>query len=357
MRIEELRKRAGIEAVQASLHVQVESMITKQTRDQKPYLEILTKDGTSDFNLRVWSDHPAYKWCAELPSGAFMAIEGEFQISPNFGLEARNWAVRPLDEEEKLSLLSGPSEWQEKQKRDFESIKGFLETINDPRLRRLSALFLAEFGERFSRAAGARQYHHARRGGLIEHVAQMMRAAEALVPIYPNLNRDLLLTGILFHDAGKMWENCYGKESFVMPYDLWGELLGHISIGIELVNRLWNRLKALPDYDAWHDLETDSEMVRLHLIHLVAAHHGEKQFGSPVEPKTPEAMVLHLVDNLDAKMEMYSSAYQNGQHLSSEIIARVRPLPGNLVQPLPKFSQVTDPPDLDPWRKDQLPDN
>jgi 3'-5' exoribonuclease len=81
------------------------------------------------------------------------------------------------------------------------------------------------------------------------------------------------------------------------------------------------------------------EVVRLHLIHLVAAHHGEKQFGSPVEPKTPEAMVLHLVDNLDAKLEMFSNAYENGQHLSSQIIARIRPLPANLVEPLPTFSQ------------------
>ena len=71
----------------------------------------------------------------------------------------------------------------------------------------------------------------------------MMRAAEALVSAYPRLNRDLLLAGILFHDSGKLWENCYAKESFVMPYDVRGELVGHIPIGIELVNRLWNKLK------------------------------------------------------------------------------------------------------------------
>jgi 3'-5' exoribonuclease len=339
MTIEELKKRASTDPVETSLHAQIESVTTKQTRDQKPYLEILAKDATANFNLRVWSDHPAYKACTKLQSGEFVAIEGGFHVSPNFGLEARNWTVRPLEPDEKLGLLAGPPDLQKRQNSDYESIEGFAESICDPRLHRLSALFLAEFGDRFRRAAGARHFHHARRGGLIEHVAQMMRCADALTPVYPTLNRDLLLAGILFHDAGKLWENCYGKESFVMPYDVWGELLGHISIGVELINRLWRKLKELPEYGAWENLKPDSEAVRLHLIHLVAAHHGEKQFGSPVEPKTPEAMVLHIVDNLDAKLEMFFSAYENGQHLSTEIIERVRPLPGNLVEPLPIFFQ------------------
>jgi 3'-5' exoribonuclease len=348
MTIEELKKRAGTDPVETSLHAQIESIATKQTRDQKPYLEILTKDATADFSLRVWSDHPAYKLCAKLQSGEFVAIKGDFHVSPNFGLEARNWTVRPLDPDEKLGLLAGPPDLLAKQNRDYESIEVFVQSIRDPRLHRLSALFLAEFGDRFRRAAGARHFHHARRGGLIEHVAQMMRSADALTPVYPTLNRDLLLAGILFHDAGKMWENCYGKESFVMPFDVWGELLGHLSIGVELINRLWNRLKELPEYDSWHSLKPDSEAVRLHLIHLIAAHHGERQFGSPIEPKTPEAMVLHIVDNLDAKLEMFFSAYENGQHLSPEIIERVRPLPGNLVEPLPIFSEPVSPPANEP---------
>src|SRR5262249_52983506 len=81
----------------------------------------------------------------------------------------------------------------------------------------------------------------------------------------------------------------------------------------------------------------DSESVRLHLIHLVAAHHGEKQFGSPVEPKTPEAIALHFIDNLDAKLEVILSAYATGHRLSAAVIERVRPLPGNIVVPLPGF--------------------
>ena len=108
-------------------------------------------------------------------------------------------------------------------------------------------LFLAEYGERFRRTAAARVHHHARRGGLVEHVAQMMRTAEAIAGAYPALNRDLLLTAVLFHDSGKLWENALPADGFVMAYDERGEMLGHITIGIELINTLWRKVLALPE--------------------------------------------------------------------------------------------------------------
>ena len=108
--------------------------------------------------------------------------------------------------------------------------------IGDPRLRLLGETFLADQGERFRRTAGARSYHHARRGGLVEHTAQMMRMAVAVAPLYPQLNLDLLIAGILFHDSGKLWENHLPETGFTMGFDERGELMGHISIGMELVN-------------------------------------------------------------------------------------------------------------------------
>jgi len=107
------------------------------------------------------------------------------------------------------------------------------------------------------------------------------------------------------------------------------------------MNRLWQRLKECPEFISWKSLVPDSDLVRLHLIHLIAAHHGEKQFGSPVEPKTPEAMALHLIDNLDAKLEMMSSAYQFGKCLGQDVIERVRPLPTNVVTALPAVAELT----------------
>jgi len=335
--IEELKLRAISDHGRSAVHAQIDGVLEKQTRDQKPYLEVLLRDLTSSFALRVWNDHPFYLFTRELRAGSFVEIEGEFSISPAYGLEAKNWVIRQLTAAEQIDLLAGPSDVREKQELAYSDIWKFARAIRDPRLHALYTMFLDEFGDRLRRSAGARNYHHARRGGLVEHIAQMMRAAEALAAVYPRLNRDLLLAGILFHDSGKLWENCYSKESFIMPYDVRGELVGHISIGIELVNRLWQKLKETEAFARWNSISPDADSVRLHLIHLIGAHHGERQFGSPIEPKTPEAIALHMIDNLDARLEMMFEAYQHGRRLHADIIERVRPLAANLVEPLPSF--------------------
>jgi 3'-5' exoribonuclease len=335
--IEELKQQTVAEHSAGLVHAQVDEVASKRTKDQKPYLEIVLRDWTASFPLRVWSDHPSFGFCSELRTGDFVEVEGDFTVTAAFGLEAKNWKVRFLTASEKADLLAGSPDIRERQSIDYSAIESFTASIRDPRLRELSLLFLREFGERLRRAAGARSYHHARRGGLVEHIAQMMRAGDAMAAVYAALNRDLLLAGILFHDSGKLWENCFPKESFIMPHDFRAELIGHISMGVELVNRLWQRLKEEAVFSSWNLLSPESDLVRLHLIHLVASHHGEKQFGSPVEPKTPEAMTLHLIDNLDAKLEMMSSTYQLGKRLGPDVIERARPLPTNLVTALGTF--------------------
>jgi 3'-5' exoribonuclease len=341
--IEQLKRQQGLDFSARSLHAQVDEIATKLTRDQKPYLELQLRDRTASFLLRIWSDHPLYGFCSGLRAGNFVELQGDYFVSPNFGLDVKNWKMRLLTAEERNDLLAGPPEIRERQSADYETIERFIASLRDPRLRELSLLFLREYGERLRRAAGARNYHHARRGGLVEHTSQMMRSADAIATVYASLNRDLLLAGALFHDAGKLWENCFPKESFLMPHDFRAELIGHVSMGVELVNRLWQKLKEMDVFTSWNQLVPDSDLVRLHLIHLVAAHHGEKQFGSPVEPKTPEAIALHLIDNLDAKLEMMSVAYELGKRLGPDVIERVRPLPGNLVTPLPPLSDESSP--------------
>ena len=329
--------------VEARFHAQAEAVVEKQTRDGKPFWELTVADAEAKLTLRAWSDSPAFSFCAALAPGAFLEIEGEFALHPAFGIEARRWTCRELEAPEVELLLGGPAELQEKQARDFQAILEALGGIADPRLHALCRLFLEDFGERFRRAAAARTYHHARRGGLVEHVAQMIRAALAIAEVYPALNRDLLVAGAFFHDAGKLWENCPEPRGFGMPYDERGELIGHIALGIEMLNALWRKLLATEAAAAWGGLAPSNEDVRNHLIHLIASHHGEMEFGSPVFPKTPEAYVLHHLDNLDAKLEMMSAAYQTGTPLASRIVERVRPLPANLVVPLGKYVPATQP--------------
>jgi 3'-5' exoribonuclease len=127
-----------------------------------------------------------------------------------------------------------------------------------------------------------------------------------------------------------------------MGYDELGELVGHISIGLELVNSIWRTLQTPENIAAWENIVPASEDVRRHLLHLIGAHHGEMELGSPVYPKTPEAMALHYIDNLDARLEMFFAGYLTAKPLAARIFDRVRPLPGNLIKPLEKFQNGSE---------------
>lgn len=322
---------------------QLELARTKTAKNGNPFVELKLADGEGTLTLRAWSDHPNFAQMQGLKEGAFVEISGSWFEQPNFGLDAREWSARLLTQEEVEALLAGAGPLKEKQGADYGTIVSAVAAMRDPRLRALSERFLEVFGERFRRTAAARKNHHARRGGLVEHVAQMMRSASALCDVYVDVNRDLVLAGVLFHDCGKLWENCYAEKGFAMPYSEFGELLGHIPIGLELVNRLWKDCQEESLAKAWATLEPASDQVRLHLLHLVASHHGVLEYGSPVVPKTPEAFLLHYVDNIDAKMEMVAEAYEAGAKVSATVYDWVRPLGARLVQPLAAMPPETPP--------------
>ena len=119
---------------------------------------------------------------------------------------------------------------------------------------------------------------------MVEHMAQMMRCAKAVCGVYPDLNEDLVITGVLFHDCGKLWENAYGENDFTMPYTDVGELIGHIPLGMEIFNKLWRELMATDDAPRWKTCSPANDQVRLHVLHLIGSHHGEYIFGAPVLP-------------------------------------------------------------------------
>lgn len=337
----ELRRAAQRGRIEARVQGQIESLAQKETKEGKPYWELIFADAEAKFTLRAWSDSPGYKACSALERGGFLEINGEFSVS-SFGVESKNWTCRDLEPEEREALLGGPPELREKQRRDWEWIEKCAASIGDPRLHAVCAAFFREFGARFRRTAAARKNHHARRGGLVEHTAQMLRTADAVAGVYPRLNRDLLIAGTLFHDCGKLWENALPEDGFHMGYDERGEMMGHIPIAVELLNRLWRAVESLPENAGWKKHAPRSESVRLHLIHLILSHHGEMQFGSPVCPRTPEAFALHHIDNLDAKLEMIFTAYQNNAELAPGIFERAWPLPGNPVSPLVAFAAGAD---------------
>jgi len=330
-----LKEQAGETPVAATVAAQLQSRSTRTTKAGKPYLELVFADATGNFSLKIWSDSPTYDAAAALANGAIVSLEAEWTQNP-YGINPNKLTWHLLDEAAIAAFLAGDPATRDKQERDFADILTFSQSIGDPRLLALCQRFLAQMGERFRRTAAAKRNHHARRGGLVEHVAQMLRCAVALCPVYPELNRDLLLAGVIFHDCGKLWENAYPDNGFSQIHSLHGEMLGHIPLGIELVNKLWRDLLDSPEAAAWAELKPSAEETRLHLLHLIASHHGQYEFGSPTLPRTPEAFALHHIDNLDAKLEMLRDAYAQSHEIAPGIFDRVFPLPANLVRPLPK---------------------
>jgi 3'-5' exoribonuclease len=330
----QLRQVAGPSPQPYRVHVQVDHRTEKQTSTGAPFLEIKLVDAGDSMVWRVFDNNPLFPEARALQRGSFVEITAQWVDAGKYGIEPRQARMRVLSDEEKHGLLAGDAELAARQQADYAGIESHVAALRDPRLRCLCSLFLEKHGERFRRTAAARENHHARRGGLVEHVAQMMRCAAAIAGVYPHLNADLLIAGVLFHDCGKLWENSYPENSFAMPHQLHGEMLGHITLGLELVNKLWRDMHDRPEAAEWPMLEPASEMVRLHMLHLIASHHGQYEFGSPVLPKTPEAVALHHVDNIDAKMEMLRRGYETSKELAPGIFERFRPWTVNVVAPL-----------------------
>jgi 3'-5' exoribonuclease len=342
--ISELKKATREHSPQEGVvHAQVEKIMRKDAVNGKPFYEVVFRDGSESMTLRAWADTAAFEAIASLQTGDFVSLEGAFSHTAAFGMDARGWEVSLLPSEAIDALLEGSPERRELLERAYTSITDAVGSLQDPRIQTLCNQFLIQYGARFRRAAAARGNHHARRGGLLEHTSRMMESALALCGVYPELNRDLVIAGVLFHDTGKLWETCPPERGFGIESELRGDLLGHLSIGIELVNALWRDLAK--DKEAWEVLTPSSEDVRLHILHLIASHHGQLEYGSPVLPKTPEAALLHFVDNIDARMEMFFAAYEAGGAGTPLKGSRdwVRPLGVAPVTPLPSIQKITSP--------------
>lgn len=339
--ISSLKEQTAEVPLLASVSAQLQSRAVKMTKGGKPYFDLTFADSTGSLDLKVWSDTPLHSEAENLPLNTIVRLEGEWTQN-QYGVNGSNVGWTQLDDAAIETFLAGDPITRDKQEKDFKRIKELCQSMSDPRLKRLCDYFFEKMGDRFRRTAAARKNHHARRGGLVEHVAQMMRSADAICGVYPELNRDLMIAGVLFHDCGKLWENSYPEDGFGQIHSKYGEMLGHIPLGIELVNKLWHDLLGSSEFDAYAGSQPATEDVRVHLLHLIGSHHGLMEFGSPVLPKTPEAHALHYIDNLDAKMEMLRDAYHNATEVAPGIYNKVFPLPANLVKPLSEYEAAVD---------------
>ena len=180
-----------------------------------------------------------------------------------------------------------------------------MESIENPHLKRLinSCLDDEALMTEFKACAAGKKWHHAFRGGLILHCYEMARIAETMCELFPRLDRDLLMTGIFLHDIGKIEELSQGMY---IDYTTAGKLLGHLEMGSAIANR---KMDALGDFP--NDL-------RMQIIHMILSHHGELNLGSPVVPKTLEAIVLAHIDNLDAQANAFDNIIESNASKGQE---------------------------------------
>jgi 3'-5' exoribonuclease len=177
-------------------------------------------------------------------------------------------------------------------------LRAVLLAMSNPHLRALVECFLIddEFVRKFTMAPAGIKNHHAYQGGLLEHVVTLLNVADRIVAFYPELDRDLLLTGIFLHDIGKVDELSYDRS---FAYTDEGQLVGHLVMGVELLDAKVERCAELTG-------EPFPRELLLRLKHMIVSHHGAYEFGSPKLPMTLEAIALHLLDNLDAKIHTFS---------------------------------------------------
>lgn len=282
--------------------------IRKDLREQQnggKFLGLVFKDRSGEVGGILWNNAVAVARLFEL--GDVVNVRGTVATYQD-RLQVRVDQVLPLKDSEYNTedLVYVPDNTREAAGK----LRAIVETIENEWLRRLTQAFLEDdaFMEHFLNAAAGKKWHHAYRGGLSQHCYEVAEIALTLCRLFPNLDRDMLLAAVFLHDIGKIEEMTHG---LFVEYTTPGKLIGHLNIGAEMIQRRINAIEGFP------------ETLRLQLLHCVLSHHGELVNGSPVVPKTLEAIVLYHCDNLDAQAGAFSrlieESRQKGQAWSDYI--------------------------------------
>src|SRR5438309_657494 len=269
----------------------------KQLRANKNgnlYLQVELRDRTGAISARMWNatEHQ-FRGFEE---GDFLRIKGKVQLFQG-SLQVIFTALERQTAED-VNLIDFLPRTEQDVGRLFERLRTLLLRLENPHLRALAECFLMDsaFVDAFCKVPAGIRNHHAYLGGLLEHVVSLLEGADRLAPLYPEINRDLLFMGIFLHDIGKVRELSFDR---VFGYTDEGQLIGHIVIGVEMLDE---KIRQVPDLTG----EPFPAELLLRLKHMILSHHGSYEFGSPRLPMTPEAIALHHLDNLDAKVHSFT---------------------------------------------------
>ncbi|NYF79501.1 3'-5' exoribonuclease YhaM family protein [Granulicella arctica] len=264
-------------------------------RDRKQggqYLALTLGDKTGSFEARMWDDfadvvETCTEGCYVKAQGQISKYQGKFQITLQKLRSAADSEVDPADFLP-ATRFDVDEMWAE--------LRSYVSSFTNEDLKRLVFAFLddEEIGAAYRAAPAAKVLHHAWLGGLLEHVVTLVRVCLATAPFYAEVDPDLLVTGAILHDIGKIrelhWKNTFG-------YTLEGQMVGHISIAQGMLREKVQSLAPFP------------EKLRVLVEHMILSHHGKYEFGSPKLPMTPEAILLSALDDLEAKMQTMRSEF------------------------------------------------
>jgi 3'-5' exoribonuclease len=253
-----------------------------------PYLNLRLKDKTGELDGKVWDN--AMEWDKVFKRGDIIHIEAR-AVNYKNSIQLSIVGVKNADEEE-IDL----SDYVSKTSRDVEEMTGelmkFVESIKEAPLKDLLTSFFEDEAilSGLKKAPAAKGLHHVYIGGLLEHTLAVARLLDLLCNHYEGVDRDLVLTGGILHDIGKIDEFSYGR---IIDYTDQGRLIGHIVMGVEMLD---NKISSIKDFPA---------VLAMKLRHILLSHHGDLEFGSPKRPKTVEALMVHHADDLDAKINAF----------------------------------------------------
>jgi len=263
----------------------VKDKILAMAKNGKPYLTLKLMDKSGEVDAKVWdnadevgslfdkNDFLAVRAKASVYLGKMQLILSELKLVPEDQVDLADFLP---ETDRDINVMVG-------------ELKGLVSSLRDPELKRLLIAFFGdpELMAQFRVAPAAKGMHHVYLGGLLEHSLAVAKLVDAMTPLYEGLNRDLLIAGALLHDIGKVREMSYIRS---FDYTDEGKLIGHITIGVEM---LQERISSLPGFPV--------ELGML-LKHMLLSHHGQYEYGSPKRPKTVEATILNYLDDLDSKI-------------------------------------------------------
>ncbi len=282
----------------------VQSMDRKMARSGSAYLDLELLNAKGMVRAKLWDcDQFRFDFGPEDVVRVLGELE-EFQGTPQIRIRQ----IARVDDSEIKVLDLFPRSRRDPEEM-FACLMTWLREIPDGPIRALLLALLEDpaIAEKYKLAPAAMSYHHAYLGGLLEHVLSLLELADRVADHYTTLRRDLVIAGLVLHDIGKIEELTYKTG---IRYSTRGQLLGHISIGLEMVNE---KIRAIPDFPA--DLKDQIE-------HIIISHHGELEFGSPKEPMFPEALVVHYLDNLDSKLQSVWAQYETDKDRAGDFTAR-----------------------------------